>query len=164
MCSAIKRMKYTSNNFECISTNTSFKENTPPDIHFLSPSTNSNISQVLDQKAESNNVIICTKATPKKCNQKDFGKCTPQKYNQNMEEPVTPNTNFKLLTSVAASQDYANCETPKSKKSDCCNEKIDVPVSCDTNMKTCILIRSNRKEKSLALICSKFLDMYPLYP
>ncbi|XP_035212684.1 transcription factor E2F7-like [Stegodyphus dumicola] len=164
LSSDIKRVKYECDHFECISPNSSFKENYPPDSDFLSPSTNSNISQVLDQKVGSNNVIICTKATPKKCNQKDFGKSTPQKYNQNMEEPVTPNTNFKLLTSVAASQDYANCGTPKSKKEDHYNEKIDVPVSCDTNTKTCILIRTNRKEKSLALICSKFLDMYPLYP
>lgn len=42
----------------------------------------------------------------------EFQRTTPKKSQQNLEEPVTPSTNFKLLTAIAAAQDYANC-TPK---------------------------------------------------
>lgn len=38
---------------------------------------------------------------------------TPKKSRQNLDEPVTPSSNFKLLTSLAASLDYADCDTPK---------------------------------------------------
>lgn len=37
---------------------------------------------------------------------------TPKKRALN-EDPVTPNANFKLLTSLAAALEYANCGTPK---------------------------------------------------
>ncbi|KAG8196580.1 hypothetical protein JTE90_014141 [Oedothorax gibbosus] len=89
---------------------------------------------------------------------------TPKKRALN-EEPVTPNANFKLLTSLAAAQEYANCSAPKKLKDESCSNDglvlFDNRICYDSDIP---LNPPSRKEKSLSLICTRFLDMYPIYP
>ncbi|XP_054719268.1 transcription factor E2F7-like [Uloborus diversus] len=87
-------------------------------------------------------------------------KDTPKKLKKSADEPVTPNTNFKLLTSLAATLDYANCSTPKSRRTE---EKENASFDSEA-LDQSSFIKPNRKEKSLSVICSKFFSMYPLYP
>lgn len=46
----------------------------------------------------------------KNCNSEHHVKGTPKKRVEK-DDPVTPNTNFKMLTSIAAGLDYANCNS-----------------------------------------------------
>ncbi|CAL1290313.1 unnamed protein product [Larinioides sclopetarius] len=112
----------------------SSKENIPP-----------NTSEIFEKNVNSRDYDQHVKGTPKKCVEKD--------------DPVTPNTNFKMLTSIAAGLDYANCSSPKSRNSSENAILIDSVESVDSSV-----CKVNRKEKSLAIICSRFLLIYPLYP
>ncbi|GBL95010.1 Transcription factor E2F7 [Araneus ventricosus] len=112
----------------------SSKENIPP-----------NTSEICEKNCNSRYYEQHVKGTPKKHVEKD--------------DPVTPNTNFKMLTSIAAGLDYANCSSPKSRNSSENAILIDNVESVDSSV-----CRVNRKEKSLAIICSRFLLIYPLYP
>ncbi|XP_042905506.1 transcription factor E2F8 isoform X2 [Parasteatoda tepidariorum] len=94
-------------------------------------------------------------------NLSNSGRITPKKCTKIKDEPITPNANIKLLTSLAASLDYANiCNTPKSAKSEenCIEYSNEEDIILDSTFKP------SRKEKSLALVCFKFLTMYPLDP
>ncbi|GIX87303.1 transcription factor E2F7 [Caerostris extrusa] len=90
--------------------------------------------------------------------------CTPKKSIQNVHYQVSKKLqvstadNLLLLSSAASELEYANCGSPKVKVilKDGCNDQS----SYNVNKKLSV----SRKEKSLQIICKKFLDMFPPYP
>ncbi|GIY48769.1 transcription factor E2F7, partial [Caerostris darwini] len=95
--------------------------------------------------------------------------CTPKKSIQNVQEQVSKKLqvstadNLLLLSSAASELEYANCGSPKSIRTikevilkDGGNDQS----SYNVNKKLSV----SRKEKSLQIICKKFLDMFPPYP
>ncbi|KAF8792043.1 Transcription factor E2F7 like protein [Argiope bruennichi] len=97
----------------------------------------------------------------KSCNSKDYDhqmKGTPKKQVEKTD-PVTPNTNFKMLTAIASKLEYVICGSPKSRNSSQNTISLN-NIEIDDNP----VYRVNRKERSLAIICSRFLLMYPMYP
>ncbi|XP_007430551.1 transcription factor E2F8 [Python bivittatus] len=84
---------------------------------------------------------------------------TPPKPNESSSgDPWTPTANLKMLIS-AASPEIRNREQEK-KWSDSKNESLEDHLSEDEYEKS----QLSRKEKSLGLLCHKFLARYPSYP
>ncbi|XP_070591268.1 transcription factor E2F8 isoform X2 [Erythrolamprus reginae] len=84
---------------------------------------------------------------------------TPPKHNESPSgDPWTPTANLKMLIS-AASPEIRNREQEK-KLSDNKSENLEDHLSGDDYEKP----QTRRKEKSLGLLCHKFLARYPSYP
>ncbi|XP_063174111.1 transcription factor E2F8 [Candoia aspera] len=84
---------------------------------------------------------------------------TPPKPDESSSgDPWTPTSNLKMLIS-AASPEIRNREQEK-KKSDGKSESLEDHLSGDEYEKS----QPSRKEKSLGLLCHKFLARYPSYP
>ncbi|XP_034273166.1 transcription factor E2F8 isoform X2 [Pantherophis guttatus] len=85
---------------------------------------------------------------------------TPPKPNESTSgDPWTPTANLKMLIS-AASPEIRNREQGKKKWSDDKSESLEDHLSGDEYEKP----QTSRKEKSLGLLCHKFLARYPSYP
>ncbi|MBN3275567.1 E2F8 factor, partial [Polyodon spathula] len=84
------------------------------------------------------------------------GKDTP------LGEPLTPTANLKMLISAASPEirnrekELSTCENEATEATDCSQEHL----SGDESDR----LQPSRKEKSLGLLCHKFLARYPDYP
>ncbi|KAK0183009.1 hypothetical protein PV327_001088 [Microctonus hyperodae] len=91
----------------------------------------------------------------------DIGDCTPERRKilgelSNMKsEPISPTANLRLLTSLASNlksaTDHGNCQN---------NIQVDDTLAIPSSSMGLKLLP--RKQKSLGLLCNKFLNLYPL--
>ncbi|XP_077178168.1 transcription factor E2F8 isoform X3 [Paroedura picta] len=127
--------------------NTEDKENKPFEPH------ENRVKTPLKQKATSN-LFLAEIQPAASCHLR-----TPPKPNEiSPVDPWTPTANLKMLIS-AASPEIRNRERRK-KVMDSRTETLEDHLSCDEYEKS----QPSRKEKSLGLLCHKFLAHYPHYP
>ncbi|XP_052238112.1 transcription factor E2F8-like isoform X2 [Dreissena polymorpha] len=96
--------------------------------------------------------------------------CTPVNETEHPGQPLTPTANLKVLFN-AMSPELRNRDEQKAQYSD---EDNNVSLSQDYEFETIIEVPitaeaenkfgPSRKEKSLGLLCQRFLTMYPEYP
>ncbi|XP_015113365.1 transcription factor E2F8 [Diachasma alloeum] len=87
----------------------------------------------------------------------DQGRCTPERKVlgelSNVKEPISPTANLRLLTSLASNLKSAGEVSQQGG-----SQRRDSPVPSGSGGSKLL----PRKQKSLGLLCNKFLNMYPL--